>query len=64
MTLSISAGFEQPDVVVVAQRQLLVELNGREMRRYGKSRRALFEAIEREQQAMRGLGPAPRLPRM
>ncbi len=26
--------------------------------------RALFEAIEREQQAMRGLGPAPRLPRM
>jgi transposase len=26
---------------------LLVDLNGREMRRYGKSRRALFEAIER-----------------
>jgi transposase len=28
-------------------RELLVDLNGREMRRYGKSRRALFEAIER-----------------
>jgi 4-hydroxyphenylpyruvate dioxygenase len=26
--------------------------------------RALFEAIEREQQALRGLGAAPRLPRM
>jgi transposase len=28
-------------------RELLVDLNGREMRRYGKSRRALFEEIER-----------------
>jgi transposase len=28
-------------------RELLNDLNGREMRRYGKSRRALFEAIER-----------------
>ncbi|HEY4180404.1 MAG TPA: IS21 family transposase [Kofleriaceae bacterium] len=27
--------------------ELLVDLNGREMRRYGKSRRALFDAIER-----------------
>jgi transposase len=28
-------------------RELLLDLNGREMRRYGKSRRALFEEIER-----------------
>ena len=28
-------------------RELLVDLNAREMRRYGKSRRALFEQIER-----------------
>ena len=28
-------------------RELLVDLNGREMRRYGKSRRALFEEVER-----------------
>jgi hypothetical protein len=34
-------------------RELLVDLNGREMRRYGKSRRALFEEIE--QAALRPL---------
>jgi len=38
-------------------RELLVELNGRLMRRYGKSRRVLFEAIERS--ALRPL-PAAR----
>ena len=38
-------------------RELLVDLNGREMRRYGKSRRALYEEIERP--ALRAL-PATR----
>jgi hypothetical protein len=39
-------------------RELLVDLNGREMRWYGKSRRALFEEIERA--ALRPL-PSARL---
>lgn len=37
--------------------ELLVELNARRMRRYGKSRRELFEEIERPQ-----LGPMPAAP--
>ena len=39
--------FDSPGAMNVRIRELLVDLNARKMRRYGKSRRELFEQLER-----------------
>ena len=39
--------FHSPGAMNVRIRELLVDLNARKMRRYGKSRRELFEQLER-----------------